>query len=137
VHIGPYTVSSTPTMNICLQSKFELWNELANFIAKFTPNFRTWQRNWQVRNELGNSVLKSYLKSTIIVLSYIWHFITGEQMLLIFWARGLLLIISPELNLPMNDLQRLFLYVFQQSTNRSKIEQFHKAIMGKWFSQQT
>ena len=31
--IGPYTVISTPTMNICLQSKFELWNELANFVA--------------------------------------------------------------------------------------------------------
>jgi hypothetical protein len=67
--IGPYTVISTRTMNICLQSKFEIWNELANFVAKFTPNFRTWQRNWQVRNELGNNVLKSYLKSTITTLS--------------------------------------------------------------------
>jgi hypothetical protein len=55
--IGPYTVISTPTMNICLQSKFELWNELANFVAKFTPNFRTWQRDWQVRNEPGNSAV--------------------------------------------------------------------------------
>ena len=64
--IGPYTVISTPTMNICLQSKFELWNELANFVAKFPPNFRIWKRNWQVDNKLGNRALKSNMKSTIM-----------------------------------------------------------------------
>jgi hypothetical protein len=56
------------SINICLQTKFKHWNELANFFAKFAPNFRTCKHNWQVRNELGNRALKSDLKSTIIRL---------------------------------------------------------------------